>query len=107
MECICTTAECHTEKTRTCTAEHFCYVQSMVNPLAGGDKTPMIIRGCIDERTPMLCDNRRPDLREISKAAWPVLHCCRDTYCNKDVIPTPWPDGKAIERVNHSPDEFH
>ena len=93
VQCICNTADCHTDGTNTCSAEQFCYVQSMINPLAGGDKTPMIIRGCIDDRTPLLCENRHPDLKEINRAAWPVLHCCKEKYCNRDVIPTPPPEG--------------
>jgi len=54
-------------------------------PEAGGDVT----RGCIDDETPLLCENKRPS---TYRGAWPVLHCCSDDWCNRDVIPTlpPW-----------------
>ncbi len=49
-----------------------------------------IIRGCIDDRTPLLCENRKP---RVYNGPWPVLHCCKEKWCNKDIIPTvptPW-----------------
>jgi len=54
-----------------------------------GPETSPIVRGCIDERTPLLCENRRP---QAYTGSWPVLLCCKEEWCNKDVLPTlpPW-----------------
>ena len=68
-----------------------CYVQYMpVDGTSGsGPETSSIVRGCIDERTPLLCENRRP---QAYTGSWPVLLCCKEEWCNKDVLPTvpPW-----------------
>lgn len=87
LECECTTYECLSEGRRTCTASHSCYSQL----------TEVVERGCIDRKTPLLCENQRPNKKTISKlmAGWPVLHCCRDSdFCNRGVIPTEPPDQK-------------
>lgn len=88
LECECTTYECLSEGRRTCTASHSCYSQL----------TKVVERGCIDRKTPLLCENQRPNKKTISKlmAGWPVLHCCRDRdFCNRGVIPTEPPDQKG------------
>ena len=88
LECECTTYECLLEGTRTCTASHACYSQM----------TNIIERGCIDRKTPLLCENQRPKKKKIAKlmAGWPVLHCCRNRdLCNQGVIPTEPPDLKG------------
>ena len=48
-----------------------------------------VTRGCIDEDTPLLCENKRPS---TYRGAWPVLHCCGHDWCNHNVLPTlpPW-----------------
>lgn len=85
LECECTTYECLSEGKRTCTASHACFSQM----------TNIVERGCIDRKTPLLCENQRPKKKKIAKlmAGWPVLHCCRDRdLCNQGVIPTDPPD---------------
>jgi len=94
LECVCTTPECGRDGTTACRADNFCYVQ-VIPPVsastsgaaaaAPGDVT----RGCIDEDTPLLCENKRPS---TYLGAWPVLHCCSVDWCNRHVIPTlpPW-----------------
>jgi hypothetical protein len=44
-----------------------------------------IVRGCIDDSTPLLCENRRP---LTYTGTWPVLLCCRENWCNRGVVPT-------------------
>lgn len=83
IECVCTTADCQLEHRTMCEANHMCYVQYMSPSDHPGPVH--VVRGCIDERTPLLCENRRP---QAYTGSWPVLHCCRDSYCNKDVLPT-------------------
>ncbi|XP_052095561.1 uncharacterized protein LOC127730965 [Mytilus californianus] len=90
LECECTTYECLSERRRICTASHSCYSQ-MTNDI--------VERGCIDRKTPLLCENQRPNKKKIAKlmAGWPVLHCCRDKdFCNKGVIPTEPPRSKDL-----------
>lgn len=58
----------------------------------------IVERGCIDRKTPLLCENQRPNKKKIAKlmAGWPVLHCCRDKdFCNKGVVPTAPPQNKG------------
>lgn len=81
LECECTTYECLSEGKQTCTASHACYSQM----------TNIVERGCIDRKTPLLCENQRPKKKKMSKlvAGWPILHCCRDRdLCNQGIIPT-------------------
>lgn len=91
IECICTTLECKRDLKSSCQANHMCYVQYMpVDGTSGsGPEASPIVRGCIDERTPLLCENRRP---QAYTGSWPVLLCCKEEWCNKDVLPTvpPW-----------------
>ncbi|KAK3580591.1 hypothetical protein CHS0354_002690 [Potamilus streckersoni] len=79
LECICTTEECRIENRPTCTALHYCYVQRH-----NGEVT----RGCIDDRTPLLCDNKPPLIPRDKN--WPLLECCKnDDFCNsKDIKAT-------------------
>ncbi len=83
MECVCSTADCLKDDKLTCSATQFCYVQVMSGKKGGFERE--VIRGCIDDRTPLLCENRRP---QAYTGSWPVLHCCKGEYCNKDVMPT-------------------
>ena len=83
VECVCTTAECRYEQRTTCEAAHVCYVQYM-SPVSPQEEV-LVVRGCIDDRTPLLCENRRP---QAYTGSWPVLHCCRERLCNKDILPT-------------------
>ena len=118
IQCMCTTSDCQRDGKITCQAENVCYVQVMPRPAptvpataspgpaAGsglGTQTAAdravraaamassIVRGCIDDRTPLLCENRRP---LTYNGPWPVLLCCKENWCNRDVQPTlpPWVD---------------
>jgi len=95
---VCTTAACDGDGTVTCQADNFCYVQ-LIPPVSdgggagGGGPAPSsraepaaVTRGCIDDNTPLLCENKRPS---TYRGAWPVLHCCDDgDWCNHNVVPT-------------------
>ncbi|XP_069111823.1 BMP and activin membrane-bound inhibitor homolog [Argopecten irradians] len=82
LECVCTTQECMDRKMTTCRASHYCYSETIDDPLF----KDLTSRGCIDSSTPLLCENRRP---AKLRAAWPVLHCCNDrSFCNENVVPT-------------------
>lgn len=87
INCLCTTEDCYREGRVTCQARSFCYVQ--LTPISGLVQAtkgiPRVIRGCVDTRTPLLCENRRPTTHE---GLWPVLHCCREDWCNALVVPT-------------------
>ena len=74
--CECTTEECRDEGKDTCYAAHVCYSQYLRDTLT---------RGCIDDRSSLLCENQRP--KGVDN--WPSLYCCSDrNFCNKDVTPT-------------------
>ncbi len=67
-----------------------CVLSSSVRRKSPNSYFSGIVRGCIDERTPLLCENRKP---QVYTGPWPVLHCCKQEWCNKDVVPTvptPW-----------------
>ena len=79
VACRCTTPDCQSEAKDTCQAQNMCYVQYMQYDT----ETPLVVRGCIDERTPLLCENRRP---QGYRGYWPVLHCCKEErlQCRRD-----------------------
>lgn len=87
IKCICTTQQCQITNAVTCTAQSHCYVQYFAKTV--DDVGHDVIRGCIASTQPLLCENKRPT---TVKVEWPVLHCCRNEFCNRDVIPTapPW-----------------
>ncbi|KAI0234657.1 hypothetical protein LSAT2_015031 [Lamellibrachia satsuma] len=85
LQCICTTSECYRDNVATCTADHMCYVQYMPSMR---DNPETIVRGCINDRTPLLCENRRPKSYD---GAWPILYCCLHQWCNRDTVPTQTP----------------
>lgn len=85
VQCICSTAECRERNELSCQASSRCYVQYTPQQMDEEAGTPQVVRGCIDENTPLLCENRRPD---SYSGPWPVLHCCGQSYCNKDILPT-------------------
>lgn len=89
IECICNTDDCRKDHKSTCMAESWCYVEYMSTSGDKRDSGSATFRGCIDEKSPLLCDNRRP---KQYTGSWPVLHCCKEEWCNRDVLPTsnPW-----------------
>ncbi|CAH1790218.1 unnamed protein product [Owenia fusiformis] len=85
IDCVCSTDDCRHDNQSMCMAEYMCYVQYTPN-LEDHGSTPKepVMRGCINTRTPLLCENRRPR----HDGPWPVLLCCSDDLCNRDVLPT-------------------
>ncbi|XP_022099063.1 uncharacterized protein LOC110983807 [Acanthaster planci] len=85
--CACTTAACNDTGSVTCHAVTSCYTQY----LDQRDGSSPITRGCIDEKTPLLCENRRPF---VPVTPWPHLRCCKESMCNADTViltPPAWP----------------
>ncbi|ESO97138.1 hypothetical protein LOTGIDRAFT_174572 [Lottia gigantea] len=77
LECDCNTKECEALGMSSCFADKFCFAENFNNK---------ITRGCLDGRTPLLCENWRP---KKLNTPWPVVYCCDDEHhCNKDVKPT-------------------
>lgn len=92
LQCECTTKDCKVQRMVTCNAKFACYVQ--MHATGDGMLLGPVVRGCIDLKTPILCENRRPQQISI-KTSWPVLHCCKKDFCNKQVMPTLPVDIKA------------
>lgn len=82
IQCACTTAECHNQRTNTCITHVMCFTQFLDRQ----DGSASLLRGCIDRGTPILCDNMRPAAVPIHK--WPILFCCQQDMCNERVVPT-------------------
>ncbi|XP_041366066.1 uncharacterized protein LOC121381050 [Gigantopelta aegis] len=77
LKCQCNTQDCQMEGKTTCNAEQYCYVEFFKD---------MFTRGCINDRTPLLCENRKP---KNLNAPWPSMYCCKDSnFCNRNVLPT-------------------
>ena len=103
---MCTTHDCKRDNENSCLSQSMCYVQyfpEFLDPSeekdgdGDGADSPAwqsgissVVRGCIDDRTPLLCENRRP---HSYTGTWPVLLCCHDgDWGNRGVMPTtpPW-----------------
>ncbi|GAB1603439.1 uncharacterized protein LOC115216248 [Argonauta hians] len=84
IECKCSTKECRIERLDSCTARYACYVE--IHADDDGLQTGSVSRGCIDTKTSLLCENRRPNIR-INRP-WPYLYCCKSDFCNQEVLPT-------------------
>ncbi|XP_038044389.1 BMP and activin membrane-bound inhibitor homolog [Patiria miniata] len=87
LTCACTTPACNDTGSVTCSAVTSCYTQY----LDRRDGSSPITRGCIDEKTPLLCENRRPF---VHVTPWPHLQCCKESMCNADTViitPPMWP----------------
>ena len=88
ITCECTTLDCEAEGKHTCDADYFCYVETM---------GPDVTRGCINHKSPLLCENRKPaKLSSHADENWPLLFCCKDEdFCNRDILPVkPTEEGK-------------
>lgn len=94
ITCACTTQHCREQGTSRCNTTSMCYTQYLQSR---DPNTDPITRGCINSRTPLLCENRRPAVH--SAARWPQLICCSSSLCNQGVLPphsatdlaSPWP----------------
>lgn len=88
--CECTTLDCMAERRRTCEAEYFCYVENLSSD---------VTRGCINDKTPLLCENRKPAKLATGDYPWPFLFCCKDEdFCNRDIIPVKPTDQTAVAK---------
>ncbi|GAB6023613.1 hypothetical protein CHUAL_008383 [Chamberlinius hualienensis] len=86
ITCACSTHDCQlVRNVSTCTTNSLCFTQFLDRQ----DGSGTIIRGCIDTRTPLLCENKRP---AVPGYKWPVLLCCNSSMCNRKATPTipPW-----------------
>lgn len=85
ITCLCTTKHCRGVGTHTCNTTNMCYTQFLDRK----DGSDPVVRGCINEKTPLLCENRPP---AVPPNKWPLLQCCSDNMCNQDGVPTapPW-----------------
>ena len=89
LMCECSTIDCQIERRTSCEADHFCYVENI---------NSVLTRGCINQKTPLLCENRKPSkLPSGDYEEWPYLFCCKDEdYCNREIVPVkPTEKGKA------------
>ncbi|KAL3201491.1 hypothetical protein MRX96_012536 [Rhipicephalus microplus] len=84
ITCACTTQHCREQGTSRCNTTSMCYTQYLQSR---DPNTDPITRGCINSRTPLLCENRRPAVH--SAARWPQLVCCSANLCNEGVLPPP------------------
>ena len=94
--CECTTIDCQLERRRSCEADYFCYVENINSELT---------RGCINDKTPLLCENRKPSkLPSGDFEEWPFLFCCKtEDYCNREVTPVkPTEEGKHTQTHIHT-----
>uniref|UniRef100_T1JAZ2 Activin types I and II receptor domain-containing protein n=1 Tax=Strigamia maritima TaxID=126957 RepID=T1JAZ2_STRMM len=80
LTCVCTTTDCQMHKVNTCSTIHKCYTQL----LERDDGSGPIVRGCITNKSPLLCENRPP----ATSGNWPLLHCCNYSMCNEEATPT-------------------
>ncbi|XP_069685874.1 uncharacterized protein [Periplaneta americana] len=82
--CECTTAHCRGTNTSTCYSQYKCYTQYLNKT----DGSHPVTRGCVQSVTPILCENRRPQVR--IRINWPYLKCCDSgDLCNSAVMSTP------------------
>lgn len=84
ITCACTTQHCREQGTSRCNTTSMCYTQYLQSR---DPNTDPITRGCINSRTPLLCENRRPAVH--SAARWPQLVCCSSNLCNEGILPPP------------------
>lgn len=82
ITCVCTTTHCREFGLRICNTTGLCFSQY----LDRRDGTDPLVRGCIESRTPLLCENRRPAVAQ--HRGWPVLICCDKNMCNARATPT-------------------
>lgn len=96
--CECSTIDCQIERRKSCEADHFCYVENI---------NSVLTRGCINDKTPLLCENRKPSkLPSGHYEEWPFLFCCKDEdYCNREIVPVKPTEEVTVTQVNIIPDE--
>ncbi|XP_021913614.1 BMP and activin membrane-bound inhibitor homolog isoform X2 [Zootermopsis nevadensis] len=97
--CECTTTHCKSTNRTTCHSQYKCYSQYLDKK----DGSHPVTRGCVQGNTPILCENRRPEVRK--KLKWPYLKCCDNgDLCNSVDLTTPsWVSNISSEysAVNH------
>nr|CAH0099740.1 unnamed protein product [Daphnia galeata] len=80
IQCICTTSICQEMAEPVCTTSGLCYSQY----LDRRDGTNPVTKGCVNLKTPLLCENRPPKSASSLRVRWPILLCCRTQMCNKE-----------------------
>ncbi|WAQ94102.1 hypothetical protein MAR_006573 [Mya arenaria] len=80
IRCACSTLDCYAERRKFCEADTQCYVENL---------SSVVTRGCIDDKTPILCDNRKST--KLAHLDFPLLYCCKEEFCNRRVVPTEQP----------------
>ncbi|CAN7996486.1 unnamed protein product, partial [Ixodes hexagonus] len=90
ITCACSTEHCLAQNTTRCNTTSMCYTQY----LQTSDGSDPHKQGCINSKTPLLCENRRPAVH--SAARWPHLVCCSQNLCNLNVLLAP--PGKHAHR---------
>ncbi|KAK4018441.1 hypothetical protein OUZ56_000495 [Daphnia magna] len=80
IQCICTTRICQEMAEPVCTTSGLCYSQY----LDRRDGTNPVTKGCVNLKTPLLCENRPPKGTSSLRVRWPILLCCRTQMCNKE-----------------------
>ncbi|XP_015924148.1 uncharacterized protein [Parasteatoda tepidariorum] len=93
ITCECTTTHCMEHHMEHCNTTGVCFSQY----LDRHDGSYPVVRGCIQSKTPLLCENRRP---AVARGTWPLLLCCNSNLCNRDVVPTPPPWFENQNREN-------
>ncbi|EEC04000.1 hypothetical protein IscW_ISCW003240 [Ixodes scapularis] len=83
ITCACSTEHCLAQNTTRCNTTSMCYTQY----LQTSDGSDPRKQGCINSKTPLLCENRRPAVH--SAARWPHLVCCSQNLCNLNVLLAP------------------
>lgn len=96
--CECSTIDCKLDRRRSCEADYFCYVENA---------NSIVTRGCINDKTPLLCENRKPSkLPTDHHEEWPYLFCCKDEdYCNREIVPVKPTEEVTVTQVNIIPEE--
>ncbi|XP_052797420.1 BMP and activin membrane-bound inhibitor homolog [Mya arenaria] len=92
IRCACSTLDCYAERRKFCEADTQCYVENL---------SSVVTRGCIDDKTPILCDNRKST--KLAHLDFPLLYCCKEEFCNRRVVPTEQPS--VAPDLNHSNDD--
>ncbi|XP_046635651.1 uncharacterized protein LOC124314479 isoform X2 [Daphnia pulicaria] len=80
IQCICTTRICQEMAEPVCITSGLCYSQY----LDRRDGTNPVTKGCVNLKTPLLCENRPPKSPSSLRVRWPILLCCRTQMCNKE-----------------------
>jgi len=82
LRCVCTAQNCLEAGEAICTTAGLCYTQFLDRK----DGSDPLTKGCVNRKTPLLCENRRPKSRKVA-ILWPILYCCHTDMCNSGDLP--------------------